>query len=133
LVAIFAQSGFPWSITLFAWIRVTGFAMTIPTLDGCLWRITPITLDHVILCAFKIEKYPLFELIIVFIDRYFLFSFQQLGFFFFCRGFHVTYVIFGHKHFTSITVFVSTHVRLTPSVFVHRDRALAATIVCPTG
>jgi hypothetical protein len=133
LVAIFAQSGFPRSKALFAWIRVTGFALTISTLDGYLGRIPPITLDHIILCAFKVEKYPLFEFNIVFIDCYLLFPFHQLGFFLLCHGFHVTNVIFGHKHFTSVAVFASTHVRLSPSVFVHCGGALAATIVCPTG
>jgi hypothetical protein len=107
--------------------------MTISTLDGYLGGITPITLDHVILCAFKVEKYPLFELIIIFIILSQLgFSFRHSDILLFIHCFHIAYVIFGHKHFTSVTVFVSTHVRLSPSVFVHRGGALTATIVCFT-
>lgn len=103
--------------------------VAISTYDSLARLVAFIALNHLVLCAFKVNEDPFLH-IIVLVDPFLSFSFQHLGCFFLLGGFHV---IFRHKHFASVAIFVTTHVQLSRFVSVHCGGTQTATIVRLTG
>lgn len=106
--------------------------VAISTYDSLARLVAFIALNHLVLCAFKVKE-DLFLHIIVLVDPFLSFSFQHPGCFFLLGRFHVTHVIFRHKHFASVAIIVTTHVQLSRFVSVHCGGTQTATIVRLTG
>lgn len=86
--------------------------VAISTYDSLARLVAFIALNLLVLCAFKVKEDPFLHTIVL-VDPFVSFSFQRPGCFFLFGGFHVTHVIFRHKNFASVAIYVTTHMHLS--------------------